>query len=504
MATLHDTAADSPTAANHHLRAYMAALKEFQASQMDRQKASLTSNSGREDAVRSNLIVEQHSLALNEALGDTNFFTTERLCAWHAILCGKGIHDEAGKLRRKAVRVGHVHFRHHQHVPNDFAIVCEELRRLEMRFLQKLNLPNARANSGTEALTLAAAVLFSLIDVHGFCDGNGRLARIALNWCLRRFGIPFVIHLFATPAQRNEYREAILKTRRNLALVGRGSCSEADVVHALEESGAFAPMVELIVDRLCKTIVEFEKLVEEKSRIGSEEADLRAAKRVRDRERAGTCLICFDDNPNIATLCCGKAVHLNCVAQWISSNTSCPNCRGVFPALSPRVRAPQEQSDDETTEDDDEDMDETDETVEMEDDSTSDAEYEGVNPAAAAILEGLRRQGFFEQARRVLAEQANNMESNDDTSSAADENEDETTTSVGAGEVDDTTNSAWTGDDITSSDVEDTTVAQSRPDIPPFCCTEECNNRAARDCSNGTCGRCCQLYGRFHCDRHNT
>jgi hypothetical protein len=95
------------------------------------------------------------------------------------------------------------------------------------------------------------------------------------------------------------------------------------LVHAHEAAGALGPLVDLILDRLAKTIGEFEKVVLTKSRLVSEETEARAAKAVRDRERAGTCLICFDDNPNIGTLCCGKAVHLNCVAQWLSQNNSC-------------------------------------------------------------------------------------------------------------------------------------------------------------------------------------
>jgi fido (protein-threonine AMPylation protein) len=473
---------------------YMTAQREFQASQMDRQKASLTSNSDREDAVRSSLIVEQHDKALHEALDDPQFLTTEKLCYWHSILCGGGVHAEAGRLRTKAVRVGHVHFRHHKHVKEDLSVVCQELCGMESRLLAKVNAPNSRESSGLAAVTLAAAVLFSIIDVHAFADGNGRLARVALNWALRRLGVPFVLHLFATPSQRSEYTEALVKTRRNLALVGRGHCSESDVVYALEEAGAYSPLVELILDRLSKTCAEFEKLVQEKSRIGSEDAELRAAKRVRDRERAGTCLICFDEQPNIATLCCGKAVHLNCVAQWISSNASCPACREEFPALTPRVRAPETAYNDDDTTDDDENFEESD-TTEMDTDDVGPPD--GYIAAYNALETEARRNSLLLMAYRALEGDAISVD-NDDTASV--DNDDTASDDM---EPDDTTDA---GDVVAMSDTPDTLDstpdAPYRPDIPPLCL--QCRNRAARNCSNATCGRCCLLHGTFSCERHNT
>ena len=48
---------------------------------------------------------------------------------------------------------------------------------------------------------------------------------------------------------------------------------------------------------------------------------------------AGECFICLEDKPNIATLCCGKAVHFNCMAKWLRQNASCPQCREKLPNL---------------------------------------------------------------------------------------------------------------------------------------------------------------------------
>jgi fido (protein-threonine AMPylation protein) len=461
----------------------MAALNEFQASQMERQKLTLASNCGKETAARSKLIAEQYSKALVQALEDTAYFQPSHLCAWHATWCGENIHPDAGRFRTKSVRVGKVHFRHHETVEKDCGMACSELRRLERRFLTKLSLPEYREKKGTAAVTVAAAVLFAVVDVHGFSDGNGRLGRIALNWCLRRFGIPFVIHLFASPGQRKEYTAAITKTRRNLALVGRGNCSEADLVQAIEEAGAFAPMVELIADRLSKTILEFEKLVEEKSRVGVEEAELQAAKRVRDRERTGTCLICFDENPNIATLCCGKAVHLNCVATWFSSASSpaCPACRQSFPALPSSVRAPPTDfEEDETTEFIDYDSDGIEDSageIEMEDGTVSDWEQsehpdEVLMLAHSALREAARQLGY--------------------DGSASDDTMEDTTT------MDDVTEN-----ETTLHSDEGFTTNENSHQVQQACFTEDCRNMAALDCSNGCCGRCCVMFGRYQCERHN-
>ena len=59
--------------------------------------------------------------------------------------------------------------------------------------------------------------------------------------------------------------------------------------------------------------------------------DLKAANRVRMHVASGICFICLDDRPNIATLCCGKAVHFNCMAKWLKEKSSCPQCRENFP-----------------------------------------------------------------------------------------------------------------------------------------------------------------------------
>ena len=59
----------------------------------------------------------------------------------------------------------------------------------------------------------------------------------------------------------------------------------------------------------------------------------RAATNFTETAAAGSCLICMDDDPNIATLCCGKAVHINRMATWLSNRLECPHCKTVLPSL---------------------------------------------------------------------------------------------------------------------------------------------------------------------------
>jgi hypothetical protein len=56
--------------------------------------------------------------------------------------------------------------------------------------------------------------------------------------------------------------------------------------------------------------------------------DILAANRVRKQLGAGSCIICLGEKPNVSLLCCGKAVHINCISKWLYDKTSCPQCRG--------------------------------------------------------------------------------------------------------------------------------------------------------------------------------
>ena len=312
----------------HAVQNYNDALREFTTSQLDRQLASLGTNAGRETADRATLICERHNSALEMAmkLDDSKPLSPTLLQQLHKELL-RDLHPDAGKFRTKMVRAGQTRFAPPDKIESELTLLCNAINSLE----QRLDLSNA-----THAVLFASIAMYGVVDVHPFLDGNGRLSRIIANWALKK--VPFPINLFATPAQRSEYVLNIEKTRHFLSLTRtHGQVSRDEIMESLKTTGVFSSLIRLVMDRVARSVAECNRVFEEKSYLAAEAAEDRAARRARERSAQGTCIICFDEKPNIATLCCGKAVHLNCIAEWLSNNNTCPVCRGEIPSINRRV-----------------------------------------------------------------------------------------------------------------------------------------------------------------------
>eukprot|EP00984_Skeletonema_dohrnii_P037957 scaffold40645_cov172-Skeletonema_dohrnii-CCMP3373.AAC.1 len=74
-------------------------------------------------------------------------------------------------------------------------------------------------------------------------------------------------------------------------------------------------------------------LVELKAHSAAVEEEARVARRVREKLASGQCIICLDENPNISTLCCGQAIHHNCLTEWLSNQGTCIACRKAMPKI---------------------------------------------------------------------------------------------------------------------------------------------------------------------------
>ena len=442
---------------------FLTTLSQFQTAQQDRQEAALNcSNAGREIAAKSKAILDNHAQAMSDMLEHANSGLTRALLQrWHSIIC-HDLDDQAGEIRTKPVRVGITK-----------CTPCQKLNGALEDFMEGIT----QFHKNTNFVVFAAAVLFGILDIHPFSDGNGRLARLCCNWALAKAGVPFVVCLFATPAQRKEYSRAIEQTRCNLSLTKRGTGVTNESLHqAFQSAGYLAPLVQLLVDRLTKTIAEFEKICEESSAKASEEEEFKAAKRFRERQAQGSCLICFDEKPNIATLCCGKAVHMNCMAQWLSSKNSCPQCRAELPEL------PQSQQHA----------------------ALDISEAENARQAILSLQEHLQNivedigadQFDWEDGEDFTT--AMDEDDNDDENEADNDTEDDTDDNVVGEQVNnnDTTEADSDGDGSTTFNDNNENYH------PPICQFGNCRNRPAIDCFNDGCGRCCVLYGTLSCQRH--
>jgi len=432
---------------SHLSHSYVTALDEFSMAQLDRQKATLKSNVGHQDAEGARKVTLQYEKALELALSQSQLsLSVELLCQWHSILVGNGLKNDAGQLRRKSVRVGVTTFARQNSIISDLETVCSELCALDQRLLQTPT-PDATTRAQNIAI-FAATVLFCIVDVHPFSDGNGRLSRIALNWALRRANVPFVVNLFATQQQKHDYTLSIRKTVKQLYLKA-WSASDSQVLSAYRTSEVFLPIVAHVLSRWTRTVEELNKLVEEKRLLQTEQEQARAARLYRDKAAQGNCLICFEEQPNIATLCCGKAVHLNCIAEWLSQNSTCPQCRNELPRLPRFAQASSQQ--------DENDIGNHQDTTTEE--SGSDVEDYDTTETTSQVEEAEDEQDTTDE----MSEQSTASDGNDDTT----EHQHDT-----------------------------------RPPPQPQCVMSSCRNRSARDCSNDACGQCCIAFGYYFCERH--
>lgn len=358
----------------HAVQNYTNALREFASSQLDRQKASLATNAGREAEDRASLITLQYTDVLERAMskhddewstngskekdrvGEGDCLTSNRLLQWHSTLLND-LHTEAGQIRTKTVRAGHTVFCRPKEIAGELDKFCLALTNLQERLhlgrakttiggssrpstpTSSTNNTASSATNAWHAILFAAVAMYGIVDIHPFADGNGRMSRIVANWALKSF--PFTINLFATPAQRAEYILALEQTRHLLSLSNQkkihGAVTSHEILQVTKSIGIFAPLVRLLMDRMGRAVVEFHRVWQEKSGLAAEALECKAARQARERAKEGTCIICLDENPNIATLCCGKAVHLNCIAEWLSGKNSCPCCRSELPSISGRV-----------------------------------------------------------------------------------------------------------------------------------------------------------------------
>jgi len=227
--------------------------------------------------------------------------TAAGLCAAHALFTPGG-----GQVRDRGISVGSTRF----------VEPVAELGALLEALATAVRAVMGRNDLSAEAK--AAWSCYSLLALHPFPDGNGRLARALANVVLRCLGTPFAIGFAAPGALREAYRSALVSG--HVAL------------------GDTRPLALLLRERLLHGWEQVASVFSRRlaaARSDSAAAALRSAREALKRE--ASCVCCLGEAPDAAMLCCGGAAHICCMADWLATKAVCPCCRADVP-LRVRVR----------------------------------------------------------------------------------------------------------------------------------------------------------------------
>lgn len=464
---------------------YRQIIQDFEKSQLNCQLAGLRTNTNNASASDVKRIADCHSDALvyglNCAATQDSWLNETNLHVLHAKLCPTL--SEAGRYRSNKVRAGNTLFVNPTNVEaemNKFFLAVQRLQTKWANSSTAIMDEQQWVNLVHDKISIVAIILFGSVDIHPFRDGNGRTARILMNIGLKRIlGLPFPITITAQIHHRRQYTDALKVCRSRLSRISKGE-------NLTEGQSVFEHLTKFLVDKVVQAVVQMNSLVELKVHSAAVEEEARVARRVREKAAAGQCIICLDEHPNIATLCCGQAVHHNCLTEWLSNQGTCVACRKAMPKIPSSLQRQQDvpagnvnASNDnaEDTEDDTSDDNTMDDTTSDNDVDTSDTTEDDTTSV-----------------------QQNNNDTTDDTTE--DTTSDDTTSDddVGQHQVDNNDTTDDSTDDTTDT-TDDTETADNTPAVQIFCA--QCQrNKYAVDCSNSMCGRCCQIYGQYNCSRH--
>jgi Fic family protein len=306
--TNHETEENDPLI--FEAKRYLSIMTQFEQSQLILQSTSLSSYKGIGEREK---IVSNYLEALTTMLDHENL-SIKILCDIHMILMeGLIIGGESGVLRTKKNRVGAKQFCDPSQVPYQMD--------LYLAFVEEVMLLSI------DMFSKAAMISLAFVDLHPFKDGNGRFMRIIVNWVLKRCGLPFQVSICSTLDHRTKYIKAI-----------RDCCdSEHPVV---------APFA-IFLASCCNK--DWQEVGKKQSKAIKEVSDDAVIRKAREDLKESDCLICHCPAPNIGVLCCGVAVHINCMNDWLAaaSEPTCVNCRAVLPLVEKRMQQEVLETDDE-------------------------------------------------------------------------------------------------------------------------------------------------------------
>lgn len=482
---------------------YKQLVKDFETSQLNCQPAGLRTNTNSASAAGVQRITDCHSDALVHGLnciaGKDSWLDETNLHLIHAKLCP----DLAGSGRYRDNKV---------RASNALFVIPQNIEReMNKFFLAAQRFQTKWANSSTaimdehqwvklvhDKISFVAIILFGIVDIHPFRDGNGRTARIFMNIALKRIlGLPFPITITAQIHHRRQYTDALKECRSRLSRISKGE-------GLAEGQSAFDRLTEFVVDRVLHAVVQMNSLVELKAHSAAMEEEARVARRVREKAAEGQCIICLDENPNISTLCCGQAIHHNCLTEWLSNQGTCIACRKTMPKVPRTLQRQQNVQPTNVNAPNDRAEETTDDTTETTDDTTSTTEV--VQQQQQQQDDNDTTEDTTDDTTDDTTSDDNGQQQEDDNDTTEDTTDDTTEDSVDNGQqqADDSDTTEDTTDDTTddTADTTDDTESTDNAPAPSIFCTNCQRNKFAADCTNKMCGRCCQVHGQYNCRRH--
>ena len=210
-------------------REHYSAVREFAAAQLDGEaaRADLATNTRGGDAARAAALLRQYEGAqallmaglapeveaaapAQPRLTPAVLIETHRKLTTVTASAQPGPHPPGPQpgLRKGGVRAGTAHFPAASEVPRALETFCATLNAAIERL--------AASPEPREGLQWATWTLYWLNVIHPWNDGNGRVARIVLNYVLRRCaGVPFTVHVCASVEQRAELVAALREEQQD-------------------------------------------------------------------------------------------------------------------------------------------------------------------------------------------------------------------------------------------------------------------------------------------------
>jgi len=169
-------------------------------------------------------------------------------------------------------------------------------------------LPMMLAREDLSPVAKAAWAGHHILSIHPFDNGNGRLARLIINWVLQHCNVPFFV-ILSGPEHLQAWRDAFLES-----------------LNATDKSKPLANLIGRVTTKFWAGLDAATELAIKNQRSEAEES---LANKMRSKAKEEVCVICMDSDPDISVLCCSAVYHTNCLTRWLRDGPrpECAACR---------------------------------------------------------------------------------------------------------------------------------------------------------------------------------